>query len=282
MRVMAGLVAVLLCVPALCGDVALFPEVPGLEKEGAARSYDPDSLFEYINGDAFSYINLGFQEVAVQHYATGGERVLTVDLYRHSNENTGFGIYSHERPADAAPLAIGTEGYLRDEGLNFFKGPYYVKLKGEVGESQLKSVAAKVAAALAGEARMPVTAAAFPTEGMRPNSLRYIAEGFMGHSFLNSAFVAEYEAGETPLQVFIIVAADEAAAENMLQSYLALVERKGGARTLENGTYRFKDPYHSSRGMLNVRRVGKHLFGLATDSEETADSYLKTIEARLH
>jgi hypothetical protein len=281
MRVMAGLMAVLLCAPALCGDVAFFPEVPGLEKEGAVRSYDADSLFEYINGDAFSYINLGFQEVTVQHYATGGERVLTVDLYRHDSDNTGFGIYSHGRPADAAALEIGAEGYLRDGGLNFFKGPYYVKLKGEVGESQLRSVAAKVAAALPGEARMPATAAAFPAENMRPNSLRFIAEGFMGHSFLGSAFVAEFEAGDRPLQLFVIDAPDDAAADKMLQAYLALVERKGGSHTIEEGTYRFKDPYHGSRGRMNLRRVGNYLLGLATDDGETADSYLKVLARNL-
>jgi hypothetical protein len=281
MRALAGLVAVLLCIPALCNDAAFFPDVPGLEKEGAVRSYDPDNLFEYIDGDAFSYIGLGFEEVTVQSYATDGKRALTVDVFRHSNGNTGFGIYSHERPADAAPLAIGAQGYCREGLLNFFKGPYYVKLKGSTGESLLKSVAEKIAAALPGEARMPATATAFPAEGMRANSLRYISEGFMGHSFLSSAFVAEYETGDGPLQAFIIEAADEAAAENMLQSYLSLVERKGGNRTLEDGTYRFRDPYHSSRGMMNVRRAGSYLLGLATDDKATADSYLKEIEAKL-
>jgi hypothetical protein len=281
MRALAGLAAVLLCVPALCGDAAFFPEVPGLTKEDDPRSYDPDSLFEYINGDAFSYINLGFEEVTVQSYAAEGERALTVDIFRHSSDNNGFGIYSHERPADAAPLAIGAEGYCREGLLNFFKGPYYVKLKGAGGEALLKSVAEKVATAIPGEARMPGTASAFPEEGLRPNSLRFIAEGFMGHSFLNSAFVAEYEAGDTPVQVFIIEAADEAAAEKMLQSYLALVERKGGSHTLEEGTHCFKDPYHSSRGMLNVRRAGRYFFGLATDNGETAAFYLRALEKNL-
>jgi hypothetical protein len=103
----------------------------------------------------------------------------------------------------------------------------------------------------------------------------------MGHGFLNSAFVAEYEAGERPLQVFIIDAADEPAADKMLQDYLALVERKGGSHLLKEGTYRFKDPYHSSRGMMNVKRVGLYLLGLATDNEELSDAMLEQIEEEL-
>jgi hypothetical protein len=278
MKVLAGIAALLLCFPALCGDADFFPEVPDLAKEVEPRSYDPDNLFEYINGDAFNYINLGFEEVTVQNYAAEGERALTVDIFRHRSDNTGFGIYSHERPAEAQALKIGAEGYHREGILNFFKGPYYVKLKGSVEESVMRSVAEKVAAALPGEARFPLTASAFPEEGMRANSLRFIAEGFMGHSFLNSAFVAEYEAGDDLLQVFIIEAAD---VQKMLQDYLALVEKKGGTYTLEEGIYRFKDPYHSSRGTMNVKKTGKFIFGLASDSREVADSYLKALDKNL-
>jgi len=261
--------------------VGPFPEVPGFTKQDEPRTFDPDSLFEYINGDAFSYINFGFEEVIVQDYESEQFGKLTIDIYRHSSDNNGFGIYSHERPADAAPLNIGAEGYSGKGMLNFFKGRYYVKLRGDCEESVLKKVADEAAGAIVGETAFPPTAAAFPEEGLSRNSLRYVAEGFMGHSFLHSAFVAEYEQGDGLLQVFIIDAADETAAEKMLEDYLALMARKEGSRTLEDGVYRFRDPYHSSRGMVNVKRVGKKLFGLLSDDKVVADSYLKVFEGNL-
>jgi hypothetical protein len=258
-----------------------FPEIPGFAKQDGPRTYDPDSLFEYINGDAFSYLNLGFEEVTVQDYANESKQRLTVDIYRHSSDNNGFGIYSHERPADADLLQIGAEGYLGKGLLNFFKGPYYVKLRGDCEESLLKKVAMEVAGALEGSNTLPATAAAFPEVGLSRSSLRYVAEGFMGHSFLNSAFVAEYPQGECKLQVFIIEAADSAASAEILQKYLTLVENKGGARTLDDGTYRFKDPYHSSRGTVNIRQAGNYLIGLFSEDAAATGPFLKQIENKL-
>ena len=69
---------------------------------------------------------------------------------------------------------------------------------------------------------------------------------------------------------------------NLVQRYTTYVMYwRKVARQIEEGTYRFKDPYHSSRGMMNVRMVGNYLFGLTTDNKEASDSYLKTIEAGL-
>ena len=86
---------------------------------------------------------------------------------------------------------------------------------------------------------------------------------------------------EATIQLFIIEAADSTASGKMLDDYLALVERKGGTRTLEDGIYRFKDPYHSSRGMMNIKKADNYLFGLFSDDSAVADAYLKTIESRL-
>jgi hypothetical protein len=262
-----------------------FPGIPGYAKEDEPRSYDPDTLFEYINGDAFSYINYGFEEVTVQDYDSEEGPELTIDIYRHSSANNGYGIYSHERPPDAEPLPIGGEGYYHEGALNFFKGEYYIKLRahgpGEGMESLMKKAAVEVAGAIEGDAALPATAAAFPTEGMIANSLRYMGGSFLGHGFLHSAFTADYQQGQGKLQVFIIEAADDGASGKMLEDYLALVERKGGERSLEDGIYRFKDPYHSSRGTMNIKRSGKYLFGLFCADRAAADSYLKSLEAGL-
>jgi hypothetical protein len=277
------LAGLLLCAPVLAAGP--FPDIPGYAKQDEPRKYDPDSLFEYINGDAFSYINYGFEQVTVQDYESEAGPELTIDIYRHSGANNGYGIYSHERPADAEPLAIGGEGYYDRGALNFFKGEYYVKLRahgtGDDLETLMKKAAAEVAGAIEGEAALPATAAAFPDEGMIANSLRYMGGGFLGHGFLHSAFTAEYQKGEGKLQVFIIEAEDDEASSKMLEDYLALVERKGGERSLEDGIYRFKDPYHSSRGAMNIKRAGKYLFGLFSDDKTAADSYLKSLEAGL-
>jgi hypothetical protein len=263
-----------------------FPEVPGFTKQDEPRRYEPDNLFEYINGDAFSYLNFGFEEVAVQDYVAEESAKLVIDIFRHSSANNGFGIYTHERPAEAQPLEIGVEGYYSGGKLNFLKGRYYVKLHaheaGDGIESIMMKAAAEIANTIEGEASLPATAAAFPREGMIPNSLRYMGGGFLGHRFLHSAFVADYRQGDgESVQLFVIESADAAASAAMLKEYLALVDSKGGDRTLDNGIYRFKDPYHAYRGAMNIRQKGNYLFGLFSDDHATADSYLKALEAGL-
>ncbi len=51
----------------------IFPPVDGLAIRGEAEVFDSDTLFEYINGAAESYLAYGFEELRVQSYDKDGE-----------------------------------------------------------------------------------------------------------------------------------------------------------------------------------------------------------------
>lgn len=264
---------------------SLFPKLDGWNAEPEPSVYDSETLYEYIDGAADLYINYDFQELAALGYDKGDDRGIVIDIYRHSTPINAFGIYSQERPSKGNFIEVGTQGYQDTGILNFVLGDYYVKLSGyylgDDDEEMLRSVAEGVAARLEGVPGFPPVIGAFPDSGKVPNSERYIAINFMGHGFLNSAYVAEYVSGETELNLFILEADDAAGAQKMVDGYLALAEKKGEEVVTEGGLHRFMDPYQKSRGRVNLASKGNYVWGLMTDEVALSKFYLEGVERGL-
>jgi hypothetical protein len=267
------------------GDAALMPELPGFSRHGEAKTFDADTLYEYVNGDAFTYLGFHFEELTVQEYTAGEEKSVTVDLFRHRDANNGFGIYSYERPGEGNFLEIGGEAYHEGRSLNFFKGPYYVKLSGAgLGEragAVLTDLAKRIAAEIGGQGSLPAAATCFPESGLVPGTVRFVGSDFLGHGFLHSAFVAEYATDSGEFRAFIIDPSDPQDVRRMLNGYLEFLEKKGVEPVLERGVYRLRDPYHASEGLLHLKPAGNRLIGVLCDDPSVAGSYLGKIETNL-
>jgi len=263
-----------------------FPQLEGWEPKGNPDIYTPDNLFEYINGAADVYLSYDFEKLATVTFENKKKSSFTVDIYRHSNPKNGFGIYTQEKPQTGPFLAIGTQGYYEKGILNFLKGCYYVKLSGYDLEEQdntiLTNAAQQVAKKLDGDNRFPKVVNCFPKRGKIEHSERYIARNFLGHSFLHSAFVADYQEKEGKIQVFIIETDDEKETQNILENYLNFVKGKGmSVEDLGGNFYRFQDPYYRSSGMMNMKRIGKYMWGLFSKTPEKVKFYADKIEENL-
>ena len=264
----------------------IFPELSGWQKSGPPDSYTPDNLFEYINGAAEVYLSYDFQKLITQSYSNPNEQSITVDIYRHSNSNNGFGIYSQEKPEKGDFLKIGTQGYYEQGVLNFYKGQFYIKLTAfdlkELDRSLLEKMAILINDQLPGKPVPPETVSCFPSKGKIENSERFILQNFLGHSFLHSAFVANYLLDEKKFQIFIIEARRPEAADKMLTRYLAFLEKKGIEHQLDNGgIYHFVDPYYRSSGTMNLKKNSRFIWGFFCDDNQMAQNYLEAIEHQL-
>ena len=128
---------------------AAFPEINDLPKYGEPMVFTPDTLYEYINGAAEIYLQYNFQELVAQEYENDAGAFMTIEIYRHDSTLNAFGIYSQERPFEGEFLNIGAQGFYENGMLNFFKGPYYVKLNsyglGEQEEATLIALAKEFA-----------------------------------------------------------------------------------------------------------------------------------------
>jgi len=206
------------------GFSEIFPEIPGMIPIGDPKIFTSTNLYEYINGATELYLSYDFQELTTLTYENQKEQSLTIEIYRHSNSPNGFGIYSQERPQSGDFLKIGTQGYYEKGILNFVKGSYYVKLisfgLGSDDKSVLISVAQKVANQLEGELSFPRVIYSFPKEGKIKNSEKFISPNFLGHSFLKSAFTADYNDANTTFKLFIIKGTDAKDCNEMIRQYM--------------------------------------------------------------
>jgi hypothetical protein len=88
---------------AAAGDaVKLLPgpdSVPGWTLKEEPRTYRPDDLYEYIDGNADLFLSYGFVQVTVGDYAPtdGSEGWITVDVYDMGAPLHAFGVYRAER-----------------------------------------------------------------------------------------------------------------------------------------------------------------------------------------
>ncbi len=198
--------------PQRAGHPSLLALIPGIEGWTATekpRSYFPDTLYEYIDGAAESYISYDFRELAVAELAkTGTQASLTLEIYDMGSELNAFGIYSAERYPDNRTLDIGTHGYIEGEVLNFITATYYVKLLcfngGDATAAILEGAARKVAGAAGTKGAIPAQFSVFPRDGLVPNSEKYIRRNVMGFDFLANGFLVSYKADGAEFEGVVI------------------------------------------------------------------------------
>jgi hypothetical protein len=198
---------------------SFFPDIAGWEKKDGPSIYGPENLYEYIDGAAENFLNCDFQELVMLTYEDRQKHTLTVEIYRHRSLETAFGIYSSEKPLAGSYLPVGTEGYYEEGVLNFYTGPFYIKMSSFDLSGRDKAILLdfgnKISDRIGRQPGAPPELALFPPEGKIAHSERFVFKNFLGHPFLRSGFIADYEKQGKKFQVFIIRANDEDEARSM-------------------------------------------------------------------
>ena len=207
------------------GEVS-FPKIKGWKLNVSSDVYTPDNLWDLINGAAESYLSYDFTDLHLADYENKEGVVIHAEIYRHSNTDNAFGIYSSERSPEYKFLEIGTQGYQGEGVLNYFTGQFYIKLystgSGEELQESLKEIGLAVSLHLGQDGGWPALAAAFPAEGKLENREHFVRENFIGFSFLHSAFTAEYEGN---YKLFVIQGKDREEILGMVREYLKFTKQ---------------------------------------------------------
>ena len=258
-----------------------FPEMLGWKQSGEVQAFTPKTLFEYINGAADLYLMYDFQELRVAEYKNEKKASVIVEVYRHKTPTHAFGIYSQERLPNANFLDVGGQGYIEENILNFLIGPYYVKINsfntGADDKEILLTFAKKVAENLGGKGSLPSILSAFPTDGKKKNSEKFINQNFLGYSFFHSAFIADYELLDKKFKLFVIEGADRNDCREMIQKYLQ--QASSAEKNIREGRYTLTDPYH---GEIELHWQGRYIWGILSLNDLTLRSkYLRSFEEGL-
>jgi hypothetical protein len=268
-------------IPFLGVSASVYPQVKGWKLSETAETYSPDDLFAYINGAADLYLSYHFTKLEVREYLKEGtDDYIKVEVYEHEDVKNAYGIYTQERPPEKEVLDIGAQAYAMDKALNFFTGPYYVKIYSyaEIKNLQntIQTLGGKLAMALNPDPRFPEALGFFPGEGLVEKSKTFISSNFIGHDFLHSAFQATYKLNGKKIKAFIIQGDNPEDSRQMLKAYF---EFSGLDKKIQEGnTYRIPDKYN---GELHVILQGKYLVGVMSGELEQAEEILKGILASI-
>lgn len=207
---------------------ALAPQGGGWKQAEAPRSFFPETLYEYIDGAAESYLSYDFHELLVLQLKSEAkeERTLTVEIYDMGQPVNAFGIFSAERYPENAPVPVGDLGYLEGESLNFMSGRFYVKLLsfglGDGTAPALTDYAQKLAGAVGEKGVLPALLHAFPKENLVPQSEKFIKKNFLGYEFLHDGYVATYKIDGRELECFLAESGSDKEAEAALSQLLEI------------------------------------------------------------
>jgi hypothetical protein len=255
-----------------------FPDLQGYKKNTSFPVFQPDNLWDFINGAAETYLAYGFVDLHIAEYKKG-KNTIKAEVYKHNDHILAFGIYSTERSPSFSYMKIGAQGYTSDGTLNFFKGNYYVKIrtfsKNEKVLQDEQLLAARLEEVLDGKSDMPVALNLFPREGRKENGEMYVNESVLGHKFLNKAWKADYVAGPDEFSVFIL---DFGSNEETRKSADTLLT-SAGQEVLDTseGKYVFTDGYNGTLFLSwkDTRMI--IISGLSKDQADIAEKYTSAI-----
>lgn len=242
-------------------------ELPGWLPDGETMSFEPDDLWEYINGQAESFLLYDFRSVAAGYYLDGDGREIKIDVYEHASPLMAFGIYSQFRRPDGVFFDIGVEAFGDEYSLHFWKGRYYVNLQAyadDAGSAQaLHAFGRLVAGKIEDAGDWPAELSLFPAQGLVERSVTYITRGVMGSGRLPAAFVADYLRGGESGKLYLMSPGSADLATELLEWYAGQIGATLREATTAGTRYHYGAGEAPYRGRVLVFRCGRRL-GIAT------------------
>jgi hypothetical protein len=258
----------------------VFPQVEGWKVAQEETVYNPNNLFDVIDGAADLYLEYDFIDLHIGRY-TKGDLEIKAELYRHGSAVDAFGIFSQERFADYHFIDIGVQGYLEKGALNFLSGIYYVKIstiqEGVSAQDAMQLIAKAVEKHIRQSKAWPAMLAAFPTRNKKAYSEQYVSKNFLGYSPLNAAFVASYDDGLS-FKAFAIALATPEEAVKTLDGFVKALP-KNATRKEIGKKQEIQDP---NNGCIEVVLKGIYMFGvISPEAGNNRDSFLSEFGTKL-
>lgn len=223
------------------------PAISGYEMEANYPVYEPDNLWDYINGAADTYLSYHFVDLRIAEYTNEEGESIKVEIYKHKSSEYAYGIYCSERYPEYNFIEIGVQGYTEIGLVHFVSGPYYVKvISGSETPSENAShqVATEISNWLGRDFVLPKMLSIFPNEGKIEKSECFLSNNFLGHEFLSDAYVARYEVEDQEFKIFIIQKKSPSECVRIIEDYLRFAKMEVGE--IDDGQYDIEDRYNGN------------------------------------
>ncbi len=263
-RAVLGLLLLMLPSAASAGDILSCGLVPGWEQSGKARSFDTETLYEYMDGNSEGYFIYGF--VKMQGITCKqGENQFIIDISEMTDPDAAYGIYLANRDPNSPFANIGMGGQILPRKATFAKDKYYVEISASPDRDHsagLEAFFKEIEKRIEGRSTPPETLSWFPQENRV--SVRMVPQSVLGMRILKRGYLAQYNEGKA----FIVAEASPDSAAAVMKKLQARFGETSPA-AIADEAFQFQDQY---LGGLCVFRKGRYLAGYsnATTSDAAA------------
>jgi hypothetical protein len=220
--------------------------VVGWTPDGEIETYDSETIFDLVDGQADFFFVYGFERVAVQRYKNAEDVVLDVQIWQMIDDEGAYGLFSAGVAGE--PVDVGNEGDV-DPGrrLAFWRDRYVAQLfaRKEIPDADLRSFAGAISAALPAGGERPALVDRLPAGGMVPRSTVFFheelsiqnevwlgGENILGLSPDTDGVLARYEIDGATVRLLLVEYPDVEAALAAVEA----LERGGIERLVTAGT----------------------------------------------
>jgi len=212
--------------PSLASVFPSVDAVPGWTPAGAAATFNRDTIFDLVDGQADAFFVYGFEQVAVLKYQNAQGAGLSVEVWQLATPADAYGLFTSG--IAGTPVAIGNDGD-GDPGwrIIFWQDRYYVQVytRQELPDADLQGLARAVAAALPAGGERPGLVSRLPAEGLVERGFIFFheeisiqsevwlgGENVLGLSPQTNGLLARYDLGGTVARLLLIEYPDTGAA----------------------------------------------------------------------
>jgi len=267
----------------------LFPS-PGFEKgwkwDGKPKHYSPETLYQYIDGEADLYLSYGFQALStlLYYWHSPEDTFVVVDIYDMGTPLNAFGIYSNFRHPEYNFQNIGVEAFVSEYGLKFAKSQYFVDIKlGNFSERCQRAglvIATEIARRIKSPEHLPKELELLPLDQQKPKTLRYVKNEMLNHGFLPGGVEARYFTSEGEALAFVVIFDSLQQAVRGFDEFKTFYTLTSGNALPTEGfpgeaSFAIRTPYH---GILMAFRYARYIGGVQDIEKcETGLPLLQTI-----
>jgi len=252
--------------------------VSGWTQQGEARTYDSETLFDYMNGNSEGYFAYGFTLMKGVTCVNAAGDQLVIDVSEMGDPDRAWGFFVTNRDQRSPVEPIGSGGQVLPRRATFAKGRHYLEIAASPDEDHREALRAFVTALeprVPGPAAVPEAVAWFPAEGLAPDSIRLVPESVLGLRVLKSGFMGQYAVG----RAFVVPEATPSAATATMETLRARFTGAAAVTGLGDEAFAAQDQY---LGRLLVFRKGARVAGVANVAADgDATALAKALAARL-
>ncbi len=252
--------------------------VPGWTQQGPERTYDPETLFDYMNGNSEGYFAYGFTLMKGVTCVNAAGDQLVIDVSEMGDPDRAWGFFVTNRDQRSPVERIGSAGQVLPRRATFAKGRHYAEIAASPDKDHREALRTFVTALeprVPGPAGVPEAVAWFPAEGLAPDSIRLVPESVLGLRLLKTGFMGQYAVG----RAFVVPEATPLAAAATMEKLKARFTGAEPKTGLGDEAFAARDPY---LGGLLVFRKGARVAGVANVAADgDATALAKALAGRL-